>query len=86
MIDYGKELLKVLDTQRGTYIRLGNGGKLISNYGFYNACEDESCRLQGLIGRENLRGVMGRGGLGSLREVKVFLKEALRFHKADKHG
>jgi hypothetical protein len=53
-MNYGLKLLEVLRLQRTSFERTIDG-KRIFNPALYNKCEDESYRLQKLIGRENKR-------------------------------
>jgi hypothetical protein len=48
-----KELLKILQIQRQSFIRKIDGNKIITNPLLYNQCEEESLRIQELIGQEN---------------------------------
>lgn len=57
-MDYGKELLRVLKSQRICFVRTvdfsePNGRKIITNPLLYNQCENEIFRLSQLISKEN---------------------------------
>lgn len=51
--DKGIELLRVLRLQRQFFIRNANGERIITDWKCYNLLENESIRLQELIGKEN---------------------------------
>jgi len=50
-----QKLLETIRQQQCSFLRLADGEKLITNPILYEQCEEESYRLQKLIGRENKR-------------------------------
>lgn len=60
-MDIGLKFLEVLKKQRNTFIRLADGTKRITNPFLYNLFEEESERLQMMIGKENKKLLIEQG-------------------------